>query len=74
MIYSDDLSSKPRGGLCLNIPYGSFVPEFDNEVINLDAGGISKPFRTIYGYHILQVIEKQTTAFTVRHILIKFRE
>ncbi|PBQ33273.1 hypothetical protein CNR22_16325 [Sphingobacteriaceae bacterium] len=71
---SEDPGTNFRGGMLLNIPYGRLVPEFDNEVVKLDAGMISQPFRTIYGYHFLQVIEKTATAYTVRHILIKFRE
>lgn len=72
--FSDDPGSKDNGGVYENVKYGSFVPEFEQVAQQLKPGEISKPFKTQYGYHILQVIKKSETEVTLRHILVSFQE
>ena len=38
---------------------GSFVPEFEQELAGLKDNEISKPFRTKYGWHIVQVLGRR---------------
>lgn len=53
--YSDDTSSKANGGLVDAYQPGVFSADFDQAVQSLKNGQISKPVKTQYGYHIIQV-------------------
>jgi peptidyl-prolyl cis-trans isomerase SurA len=56
---SGDPTSAPQGGdLGWNSP-GTFVPIFENEAAKLAPGEISQPFRTDFGWHILEVIDRK---------------
>lgn len=70
--YSEDPGTKRKGGIYSNVEMGTFVAEFEAVVQQVKLMEISSPFKTEYGYHILQVIERKEGKFSVRHILIKF--
>ena len=53
--YSQDPGSSERGGELGYFPKGRMVPAFDKVVFSLKPGQISKPFRTVFGYEIVQV-------------------
>lgn len=56
---SDDPGSAPRGGeLGWNGP-DTFVPEFNQAMAALEPGEISEPFRTQFGWHIVQLIDRR---------------
>ncbi|HEY8941369.1 MAG TPA: peptidylprolyl isomerase, partial [Cellvibrio sp.] len=38
---------------------GMFVPEFEEAMANTSPGNISRPFKSQFGWHILQVIERR---------------
>lgn len=69
--YSEDPGTKGKGGMYSNVAMGSFVPEFEAATLSLHVMEISKPFKTQFGYHVVQLLKKEPTSFTVRHILIK---
>ena len=48
-----------------------FVKEFEAIAFNLKRGEISDPFKTEFGYHIVQLLEKRGEELDLRHILIK---
>ncbi len=53
---SDDPGSKENGGsLGIFMPDGGMVKEFQDVAFRSKPGEISKPFRTQFGYHILEV-------------------
>jgi peptidyl-prolyl cis-trans isomerase SurA len=53
---SDDAGSKANGGsLGIFMPDGSMVKEFQDVAFSTKPGEISKPFRSQFGYHILEV-------------------
>lgn len=56
---SDDPGSAPRGGeLGWNGP-DTFVPEFNQALAALEPGEISEPFRTQFGWHIVQLVDRR---------------
>ena len=73
-LYSEDQGSIKQDGKYTNIKKGQMTSEFENAFLNLKLNEISKPFRTAYGYDIVQLLNKQGERYTVRHILIKFKE
>lgn len=54
----DTLSAKEAGELGW-ISSGDTVPAFEQEYADLDVGQISKPFKTNFGWHIVQVQERR---------------
>lgn len=54
---SDDPVSAIDGGDLDWVSPGQMVPEFEEVMSQTPAGEISKPFRSPYGWHILQVLE-----------------
>ncbi len=55
--YSEDLSSAFNGGQLGWSVSGTFVPEFGNVVDSLEPKQISEPFRTQYGWHVVQLLD-----------------
>ncbi len=67
-LHSEDVGSMLSGGdLGWSLP-GKFVPEFERTINNSSVGDISEPFRSQFGWHILQVQERrqQDMSETVR--------
>ena len=57
--FSEDPGSKIKGGdLGWSSP-GEFTPAFERVANNLDIGQISEPFKTAFGWHILEVLERR---------------
>ncbi len=62
--HSEDIGTALGGGdLGWSLP-GQFVPEFEKIMGSLDTMAISKPFRTQFGWHILQVTERRRQDFS----------
>ena len=62
-IYSDDASTRSLGGQLPPFTRGATVAEFEAVAFNLVPGGLSEPFKTKYGYHIVQLVERRPFAF-----------
>jgi parvulin-like peptidyl-prolyl isomerase len=58
---SDDIGSGANGGDLGTFGHGQMVPEFDQASFNTKPGEISPVIRTEFGYHILQVQERNLT-------------
>jgi peptidyl-prolyl cis-trans isomerase SurA len=71
ILYSEDPGSNKKGGGYQGIQRGVFVKEFEAVAFNLRKGEISDPFKTEFGYHIVQLLEKRGEELDLRHILIK---
>lgn len=57
--HSDDLASGAKGGDLGWIKPGEMVDEFEQEMRNLSDGQISEPFKSRFGWHITQVLERR---------------
>ena len=58
-IHSDDSGSAPKGGDLGWIDPGNTVPVFERTMDSLEPGGLSRPFRSQFGWHIVQVLERR---------------
>lgn len=56
---SDDTGSATQGGDLGWFSPGMMVPEFQDEVDKLKPGELSKPFKSRYGWHIVQVLSRR---------------
>lgn len=67
--YSDDPGSAFSGGELGYVRRGVLVKEFEEVAFELKINEISRPVRTSFGYHIIQLIDRQGEKINVRHIL-----
>jgi peptidyl-prolyl cis-trans isomerase C len=71
---SDDESTIKTGGELPAFTRGAMTAEFETVAFGLPAGGLSEPFKTQYGYHVVQVLEHRPMPFeTVRAALEDIR-
>jgi len=67
--HSDDKASALKGGDLGWVTPGDLVPKFEEVMNSLEIGQLSQPFRTQFGWHIVQVLdrrEKDVTAESKR--------
>ena len=57
-LHSDDASAAKGGDLGWVTP-GDTVPDFEHMMDSLKAGQVSQPFKTPFGWHIVQVVERR---------------
>jgi peptidyl-prolyl cis-trans isomerase SurA len=68
--YSDDPSVLSNNGEMGWVGRGRMVPEFEATAFKLKPGEISMPFKSDFGYHIMQLIDRRGNEYNSRHILI----
>ena len=68
--YSSDPGSAAGGGDLGWFRRGVFEKEFEEAAFALKDGEYSKPIKTTYGYHIIQLIERRGESVHTRHILL----
>jgi len=72
IINSNDPSVTQNGGNMGAITKETqFIKEFKEVAFSLDVNQISKPFKTLFGYHIVQLHKVQGNARVVSHILMQ---
>jgi len=69
-LYSEDPGSASRGGSLGLKPRGTWVPEFDAVAFGLSEGEVSAPFKTDYGWHIMDMVERRGELYNANHILL----
>ncbi len=57
--HSDDTASAVKGGDLGWVSPGDTVPEFERQMDRLSEGEISEPFKTPFGWHIVQVLGRR---------------
>lgn len=70
-IYSEDPGSKDNGGELGIVSRDELVPEFAAAAFKLQNGEISPVVKTKFGFHIVQMMNRQGEKAKLRHILIK---
>lgn len=68
--HSDDPGSGMNGGNLGFAPRGTFVQEFEEAAYNLDVNEVSEPVETMFGFHLIKMLEKKGTKINLQHILI----
>lgn len=58
--HSEDPGSALKGGEYDWTDPNTYVPAFRDTLASLEKGQISEPFRTTYGWHIVQLLDKRT--------------
>lgn len=71
--YSEDPSVEMNNGSLGYFSAFSMVYKFENAAYQTEVGHVSNPFRTQFGYHILQVIDRRKSPGEVQvaHIMVK---
>ena len=59
--YSEDPGSREDGGELPEFPRGQMVPEFENAAFALTNNQISDVITTVYGYHIIKLLDKKSS-------------
>lgn len=69
-VKSEDPGSAANGGSLGWTSFGKMVPEFEANALALKPGEISPVFESMYGYHIVQLMERKGNDYLARHILM----
>ena len=70
ILYSEDPGSSRNGGAYYEVQKGKFVKEFESVAFSLGPNELSDIFKTEYGYHIAELIERRGNELDIRHILM----
>lgn len=62
--FSEDPGSALNGGDLNWVDPNSLVPEFREQMANAQQGVVTKPFKTQYGWHVLEVLGRRATDST----------
>ena len=71
IINSKDPGVTQNGGKMQVTKEANFIKEFKEVSFSLEKDEISKPFKTLFGYHIIQLHEIKGNTRTVSHILLQ---
>lgn len=67
---SADPGSREQGGTLAPFGRGTTAPEFEEAAFSLPLGEVSQPVLSDFGYHLIQVSEREDDLVTASHILI----
>ncbi len=68
--YSEDPSAQQNGGEMNYVGRGAMVPEYEATAFRIKKGEISQPFKSAFGFHIMQLLDRRGNEYNSRHILI----
>ncbi|MQA90612.1 MAG: hypothetical protein GEU90_10310 [Gemmatimonas sp.] len=67
---SDDEGSAAVGGELGTFGRGQMIEPFEEAAFSLPVGELSEPIQTQYGYHLIEVLEREEEQVRARHVLI----
>lgn len=70
-LYSEDPGKSQNGGIYTLTKSSGFVQAFKDAAFSTPEGGVSEPFESEFGWHILQVEKIRGQERLVRHILLR---
>ncbi len=68
--YSDDPSAQSNMGEMGYQSRGAMVPEYEAMAFKMREGEISAPFKSPFGFHIMELIDRRGNEYNSRHILL----
>ena len=71
IINSDDPGVTQNGGKYTITKASPFIKEFKEVAFSLDIGQVSEPFKSLYGYHIIQLHEIRGEQRVASHVLMQ---
>jgi peptidyl-prolyl cis-trans isomerase SurA len=71
--YSDDGGTASQGGDLGSVKRGVLVPEFEAAAFAMAPNQLSGIVESVFGFHIIQLIERRGESIHCRHILIKVK-
>ncbi len=71
VIYSEDPGSAKDGGIIGYMGRGQLDPEYAAAAFNLKGDQVSNVVQSNFGYHIIQLVDKQGGKVNTRHILVR---
>jgi peptidyl-prolyl cis-trans isomerase SurA len=69
--FSQDPGSAAQGGDLGFFRRGELAPEYEATSYALKPGEISDPVESMFGFHMIQLLERRGNTYNTRHILIK---
>ena len=69
--HSEDPGSAMMGGELGFFRRGELAPEYEATALGLKPGEISEPVETMFGFHLIQLLERRGNTFNTRHILLR---
>ena len=71
VLYSEDPGTSTKGGELGFVGRAEVDPAFADAAFKLKGNEVSRIVTSVFGYHIIQLIDKEGEKINVRHILIK---
>ncbi len=68
--YSEDPGSGSKGGQLPFFKRGDLAPEFEATAMTMKPGELSRPVKTDFGLHLIELQERRGNTFRSRHILL----
>jgi peptidyl-prolyl cis-trans isomerase SurA len=68
--YSEDPTAGQNGGNMGRVGRGSMVAPYEAMAFKLKKGEISEPFESVFGIHMMQLLDRQGNEYNSRHILM----
>lgn len=69
--YSQEPGAKNSGGNIGFFKRGELASEYEAASLKMKPGDISQPVETVFGFHLIQLIERRGNTYNTRHILIR---
>lgn len=67
--YSQDPGSSSNGGLLGYTKRGSLLPKYEKAAFSLSPGDVVGPIETVFGYHIIKLVDRVGEKINSQHIL-----